>query len=80
MEPSYEIKTLAPVHFARSLGPSELEARSSYDRDQDELARLGKKQVLKVRDGCSALRLAGVILNRISGISHSCQCWALAVP
>lgn len=27
----------------------ELEHQSSYDRDRDELARLGKKQVLKVR-------------------------------
>ena len=26
----------------------ELEHQSSYDRDRDELARLGKKQVLKV--------------------------------
>lgn len=53
MEPSYEIKTLPPAHISPDLGPSELEARSSYDRDQDELARLGKKQVLKVRGACS---------------------------
>lgn len=26
----------------------ELEGQSSYDRDRDDLARLGKKQVLKV--------------------------------
>lgn len=45
MESSQELKTLTAV--ARSSGPSELEAHSSYDKDQDQLARLGKKQVLK---------------------------------
>lgn len=28
----------------------EIEGQSSYDRDRGELARLGKKQVLKVRN------------------------------
>lgn len=49
MEGSQEIKSPSPVHILRIPGPSELEARSSYDKDQDELARVGKKQVLKVR-------------------------------
>lgn len=29
----------------------EVEGQSSYDRDRDDLARLGKKQVLKVSNG-----------------------------
>lgn len=48
MEHSHEVKIPSPVHIVRIPGPSELEARSSYDKDQDELARVGKKQVLKV--------------------------------
>lgn len=77
MESTQELKTLTAV--ARSSGPSELEAHSSYDRDQDQLARLGKKQVLKVRDSFSELTLVRAMLSRSSGISHSCRCWALAV-
>lgn len=29
----------------------EIEGQSSYDHDRDDLARLGKRQVLKVRNG-----------------------------
>lgn len=79
MESSYEIKTLQPVHIVRSPRPSELEARSSYDKDQDDLARLGKKQVLKVGDARSEPTAARAMLSLCSGISHSCPCWALAV-
>lgn len=49
MNGAREVKTPLPAHIVRVPGPSELEARSSYDKDQDELARVGKKQVLKVR-------------------------------
>ena len=37
------------VHKSPDQTQIELEGQSSYDRDRDELARLGKKQVLKVR-------------------------------
>lgn len=43
-----EMKTLLPAHMPRSPGLSDMEAHSSFDRDQYDLARLGKKQVLKV--------------------------------
>lgn len=74
MGSAHEIMALPPAHIARSPGPSELEAHSSDDKDEDELARLGKKQVLRVRDACSELILAGVSLSLSSGISHLCRC------
>lgn len=43
-----EMKTMLPAHMPRSPGLSDMEAHSSFDRDQYDLARLGKKQVLKV--------------------------------
>ncbi|MCJ1261565.1 hypothetical protein MMC22_001430 [Lobaria immixta] len=80
MESSQELKTLTAV--ARSSGPSELEAHSSYDKDQDQLARLGKKQVLKLYDdgnmggrarwraGGTDLRLSGGLRGYIGNILH----------
>ncbi|KAI9881205.1 MAG: hypothetical protein M1830_007183 [Pleopsidium flavum] len=47
MEGAKELQTLGPVEIPKGSTYSELEAPSSYDRDRDELARLGKKQVLK---------------------------------
>lgn len=43
-----EMKTMLPAHMPRSPGLSDMERHSSFDRDQYDLARLGKKQVLKV--------------------------------
>lgn len=77
MDGSRELKALKPVHMPRSPGLSDVEAHSSYDRDQDELARLGKKQVLKVcRLDVEFLR---TILSLCSGILRSCPCWVSAV-
>lgn len=42
------MKTMLPAHMPRSPGLSDMERHSSFDRDQYDLARLGKKQVLKV--------------------------------
>ncbi|KAL8866154.1 MAG: hypothetical protein Q9174_006465 [Haloplaca sp. 1 TL-2023] len=42
-------------------GQTELEPQTSYDRDQDELARLGKKQVLKETSGGPAGLIYGFI-------------------
>lgn len=43
-----EMKTMLPAQMPRSPGLSDMEGHSSFDRDQYDLARLGKKQVLKV--------------------------------
>lgn len=77
MDGSRELKTLKPVHIPRSSGGSDAEAHSSYDRDQDELARLGKKQVLKVCRLNS--EFPNIELRLRSGILHLCPCWVSAV-
>lgn len=48
------------------------------DRDEDELARTGKKQVLRVRSHlvCS---LQNTIIDDDSGTLVSCPCWDSAV-
>lgn len=49
---------------------------SNFDKDKDELARLGKKQVLKVRILQNCLNTRS---NLSSEISALCRCWASAV-
>ncbi len=80
MDGSGELKTLKPVHMPRSPGLSEVEANSSFDRDQYALAQLGKKQVLKVSLMDSKFIAGATALSLFSGILHSCPCSASAVP
>lgn len=76
-----EMKTMLPAHMPRSPGLSDMEAHSSFDRDQYDLARLGKKQVLKVDFGFFKIRCRNSAESpSFSGISLSCPCWASAVP
>lgn len=50
MEAPRELQPLEAVHVAKgSEAEFTTKPESPYDRDRDELARLGKKQVLKVR-------------------------------
>lgn len=49
MEAPRELQALESVCVAKGLEADfTIKPQSSYDRDRDELARLGKKQVLKV--------------------------------
>lgn len=48
MDGAQELKSLDPANPLGVVGDSKLEAQLSCDRDRDELARLGKTQVLKV--------------------------------
>ena len=56
---------------------TDTEPRGVYDGDEDQLARLGKKQVLKVRDLDQGY--CGHHANSHSVTLDSGQCWALAV-
>lgn len=49
MYETQELQFMDPVHMGKGPQASQLEANGAHDRDRDELARLGKKQVLKVR-------------------------------
>lgn len=76
-----EMKTMLPAHMPRSPGLSDMEAHSSFDRDQYDLARLGKKQVLKVDFTFFKIRCGNSAeASFFSGILPSCLCWASAVP
>ena len=56
---------------------ADIEPRGDYDGDEDQLARLGKKQVLKVRD--LDWGYCGHHADSRSVTLDSGQCWALAV-
>lgn len=77
-----EMKTMLPAHVPRSPGLSDMEAHSSFDRDQYDLARLGKKQVLKVDFAFFSKFPCGNTTESScsSEILLSCLCWASAVP
>ena len=76
-----EMKTMLPAQMPRSPGLSDMEGHSSFDRDQYDLARLGKKQVLKVDFAFFKLSCGNTTESCCSsGISLSCLCWASAVP
>lgn len=49
MYEAQELEIMDNVQMTKAPQTSQIEAGVSYDRDRDELARLGKKQVLKVR-------------------------------
>lgn len=49
MQTNQEMDCLHPSKIYGNIGDAEVEAQSVYDRDQIELARVGKKEVLKVR-------------------------------
>jgi hypothetical protein len=48
IEHPYELRAMAHEHSNKHVGDVEVEALPSFNRDQDDLARLGKRQVLKV--------------------------------
>lgn len=49
MQDHQELATLRTPKGSTSIGQAEVEAQPTYDKDQIQLARVGKKQVLKVR-------------------------------
>ena len=61
----------------RSSPPLELEGSAQPTRDDIDMARIGKKQVLKVGWLIWPLRL-WIILTILSAVSDSCRCWASA--
>lgn len=48
MEESHELETLGTAKRS-SATPSDVKRASTHDRDKQDLARVGKRQVLKVR-------------------------------
>ena len=57
MQTSQEMDSLNHSKIHGNIGHAEVEAQSTYDRDQINLARTGKKQVLKVRLNPTHLRI-----------------------
>ena len=51
MHQTQELDTLRTQKGSNSIDHAEIEAQSAWDKDQVELARTGKKQILKVRTG-----------------------------
>ena len=49
MQENQELDTLRTPKGSTSIGHTEIEAQSTRDKDQVELARTGKKQILRVR-------------------------------
>ena len=58
---AHELNPLTSVHIAPSSKDYTLSGFSSQDRDRDGLARLGKKQVLKVFSTCARPRVISTI-------------------
>ena len=79
MEEPQELETLAMAKRSEA-ALSEVERSVFRDRDQQDLARLGKRQVLKVRPIDQNFLLRPYVLTNPSGTLASCQCWALVAP
>lgn len=61
MQTSQEMDCLHPSKIDGNIGEAEVEAQSVYDRDQIELARTGKIQVLKVRHDPRYTQIIGTL-------------------
>lgn len=62
MQTNQEMDRLHSLKVYGNIGDAEVEARSVYDRDEIELARTGKKQVLKVRQAPNLRKLRHTLL------------------
>ena len=75
-----EMSTLPTPKGPTGIGHGEIEAQATYDRDRIELARTGKKQVLKVGFGPKTSAAVDIECSRKRrGILATCQCWDSAV-
>lgn len=61
MQTNQEMDYLHPSKIYGNIGDAEVEAQFVYDRDQIELARTGKKQVLKVRQAPRYTQIIGTL-------------------
>ena len=74
-----EMSTLRTPKGPNGMRHAEIEAQTTYDKDQIELARTGKKQVLKVGFGLKTSAALNIeCSHKRRGILVSCQCWGSA--
>ena len=75
-----EMSALRTPKGPTGIGHAEIEAQATYDRDRIELARTGKKQVLKVGSGPKTSAAFDIECScKRRGILATCQCWDSAV-
>lgn len=89
MERSHELKSISQVRRQEGVVQADIEVQTAHSRDRDELARQGKKEVLKVRGRrCSihASKQSNYIFRLIapahtvnSGTLALCLCWGSVV-